>query len=130
MRIIGKGKAVVEQEARVALLPIGVKYFCAGRDFLEALNDKPLAVVAVVPTGLFGHVVVEHIGQRNKSVSFDAINHHTKHPRTHQQPCLHKFFKGKSGESGVNSTHHLIVFPKIFLFCFDELEEASPLELF
>lgn len=40
MRIICKRESVVEQKSRVALLPIGIEYFCACWDFPEALNDE------------------------------------------------------------------------------------------
>jgi hypothetical protein len=126
--VVGEGEAVVEEEARVALLAIGVEDLAAGGDVPEALNHEALGGVAVVPAGLLGHVVVQHVGQRHHRVRLHALHHHSEHSRAHQQPRLYKPLVAESSEGLVDSADSLIVSSQLPLLALHLLEEAGALE--
>ena len=83
MRVARQHETIVEQEARVALLAVGIEDLVAWEDFLETLDDEAFAAIAIEPTGLFGQAMVEHIGHRDKGVSLYLLDHDAEHAGAH-----------------------------------------------
>ena len=76
--VIQVDEAVVEEEARVALLTVGVVYLLTALDVFKRFNDEALAVISVRPASLPGALVIEHVSIRDKAVSFYSINVNAK----------------------------------------------------
>ena len=86
LRIEVNYEAVVEQVARVALLAVGVEHLHAGVNVMQTLNEKALLVIYVVPGGLLGQAVVEHVCKRRQNVSLGAVNVQAEYPAAHYRP--------------------------------------------
>ena len=72
--VVQVDEPVIQQEARVAFLPVRVVHLLATFDVFEGLDDEALAVVGVAPAGLAGALVVQHVGVGDEAVRLHALN--------------------------------------------------------
>ena len=84
--VILDNKAVVEEEARVALLTVGVEDLVIPGDVLTGFDHKSCLFVRVGPARFSGSFVVQHIGHWHKSVCFLSFYVHAEDARAHHHP--------------------------------------------
>ena len=79
MHIIRQDKAIIEEEARVAFVSIGVEYLRAGRNVLQRLHHKTSRVIAVEPTCLLRQSMIQHVRHRNKGVRLSLVDNNPEY---------------------------------------------------
>ena len=72
--VVQVDKAVIEKEARVAFLAIGIVDLLTTLYVLERLDDEALTLICVGPASLARTLVIEHIGVGYKAVSLHSLD--------------------------------------------------------
>ena len=85
---------VVQEEPRIALPTIGVKYHRPSLYVLISIDHEPLPLIRVHPGGLLWASMVEHISERNKCICFYAIDGYSEDPTTGCHPSPTELVEG------------------------------------
>jgi hypothetical protein len=81
---------------------------------LKTLNEEALLLFGVVPNGLFGHFMVEHISKGRKDLSLVMVNINPKNPTTHHHPGPIKLLKRIFLSKLFGNSHNgIIILPQI-----------------
>ena len=92
--VIQVDEAVVEEEPRVAFLPIRVVHLIASLDIFESLNDKALPIICVEPSCLNRPLMVQHVCIGDKAICLNAFNidseNTTSYHHTHLRVLLQR----------------------------------------
>lgn len=99
MMIIGYGKSIIEQEARIALLSVGIEYFSSRQYLVDGLYDKASSLITIEPAGLFGKLVIEHISNGDERISFNPADRYPKYSRAYDQSRLNESNKWETREA-------------------------------
>ena len=81
--IIKIDKAIIEKESGVAFFPIRVKDLVTTLDVFKCFDDKAFPIISVGPSSLSWSLMIEHIGIRDKSISFNSFDFDSKDSATH-----------------------------------------------
>lgn len=93
VRVVRDNESVVEKIARVTFFAVGVEYLYFWRNILQALNNKTLLLIDVIPGCLFGKAMVEHICEGSQDVCFDPVDKYSKNATTNNGSCPAKISK-------------------------------------
>ena len=85
---------VVQEEPRIALPTIGVKYHRPSLYVLISINYESLSLIRVHPGSLLWTPMVEHISKRNKCICFNTIYGYSKDPTTGCHPSPAELVEG------------------------------------
>lgn len=86
--VVQVDEAVVQKEARVALLPVRVKDLFATLDILACFNDKACSIIRVGPDRLAGPLMVKHVSIRHEGVRLHTIDLDSENTTTHHHADL------------------------------------------
>lgn len=101
---------VVEQVPGVALAAVGIEHFLAHLDVLQALNDKPIHSLLVVPDSLLGVPMVEHVCEWYQHSSLDPVYENTEESAADHHPGPAEILEGVLlSEPGVSLGYSIVV---------------------
>ena len=126
--IVQINEPIIEQKARVALLPVRVVNLITPSDVLNCLNNEASPLVRIGPGGLPGSLMIQHVRIGNETISFDAFNVDAENARGNHHANLTVLFKTKLAILGNLLDNQVIVGLDIFDFLGDLVLEGRPIK--
>lgn len=118
-------KAIVEQITWVTFFTVRIEYLHSTRNVLQTLYHESLTLINVVPRGLLGKPMVEHICKWRQNVCFDAINVQSKDSAAYDGTRPTEIPKFILPELLTTDADSIIVFFEIIYFLVNLYEERG-----
>jgi hypothetical protein len=125
--IIQVNETVVKEEPAIALFPIAIINLITSLDVIDRLNHETSSVICVVPSGLSGSLMVEHVSIGNKTISLHTFNLNTENAAGHHHADFGIFLDWELSESWDFLTNQVIVCFDVNYFFLNLIKERGSL---